>query len=1334
MSALPVPPPDDLFGEPPRPHRRFHWQRIVRWVAAAIGILVVLIAASIFVLLHNARFHRFLLRTAEEETSAALGTRVVAGDYALSWSGISPTVDLYNAVVYGAAPYVQPPLLQIDHIRIGVRIVSVLRRTWYLNEVRIDHPVVRMLVDAHGQNNLPQPKSTSQKHTSLFEMAVRHVLLDNGEVYYNDRKSSLDADLHQLMFQSTFDTSRQSYSGKLGYSNGHLQFGAYGPLPHSLEAEFQATPSMLALRHAALSSGNSQFVVNATLENYSQPRVQATYTAVLDTGEFRRLLQNPSLPAGIVRLSGSAQYLSDPKRPLLETVTLNGNIASEELAVVTPSVRAGINDIAGHYEVSGGNLTVNDLRAHLLGGELTARVVMRDISGASQSRLQAHLRGLSLANLKALANTPSLQPIALTGTLNADADAAWGKTLNNLVARADANIGGNAGTTKGTARALPITSTIHARYAAARDEITLTNSYLRTPQSSLRLNGTVGQRSSLAVEAQSADLHELEDVANAFSSQRPPQPLGLSGTASFAGSIRGSTKTPQITGQLNAANLSVHGTALRLLRTNVSLSPSQAALRNGELDAVPRGRITFNLSTGLKHWSFTNTSPLKASLNASQINVADLAKLAGSQAPVSGLLSASVSVQGSESNPAGQGTLTLTQAKFAQEPIQSLSLNFQGTGNEVHGALNLRSPAGPAQAQFQYSPKQEGYQLQVNASRIRLDHLQTLKARQLQAAGVLDLHAEGQGTLRNPQLTASLTIPQLKLQDQTISGLALQLNVADHVANVSLDSQVVNTAVRARAKVNLTGAYETEATLDTQAIPLQAILTAYAPTQAADISGQTELHATLRGPLKNFAQLDAHATIPTLQMNYKDTMQIAAAGPIHVDLSKGVLTLQRANLRGTDTNLELQGSIPVTNSGPMSLLLLGNVDLRLAQLVDSDITSSGQLHFDINSFGNRANPDVQGQVQIVKANFADPDLPVGLQNANGVLTLTRDRLEVTQFQGTMGGGNVTASGGVVYRPKLAFDLAAEVENMRLLYPQGMRESVNARLTLMGNPQTARLGGRVDLTNLSFTQDFDLSSFMGQFSGDTAPTPPQSFAQNLDLDVALRSTSNVNLSTRTLSLGGTANLRVTGTAAQPVILGRINLTGGDLIFNGNRYVLEAGTMDFVNPAQTEANVNLTATTTIQQYNIHVQFQGPMDRLRTSYTSDPALPSSDIINLLAFGQTTEGSAANPAPGNLGAESTVAGQVSSQVTSRIEKIAGISHLSLDPLLSCNQQTPGSCITVQQRVTGQIYVTFSTDVNAIQNETIELQYQATPRVTFTGTRDQNGGFGFDTRITKTW
>ena len=185
-------------------------------------------------------------------------------------------------------------------------------------------------------------------------------------------------------------------------------------------------------------------------------------------------------------------------------------------------------------------------------------------------------------------------------------------------------------------------------------------------------------------------------------------------------------------------------------------------------------------------------------------------------------------------------------------------------------------------------------------------------------------------------------------------------------------------------------------------------------------------------------------------------------------------------------------------------------------------------------------------------------------------------------------------------------------------------------------------------------------------------------------------------------------------SNPVIVGRANLTGGDLIFLGNRYVVQGGTIAFVNSVETEPVVNLQVKTTIQQYNIAMRFQGPLDRLRTNYTSDPSLPPADIIQLLAFGKTQE--AANAAPSQsttLGAESLVASQVTGQVTSRITKAAGISQLSVDPQLGSNgNQQPGARITVQQRVTSKLFVTFSTDVTTTQNTAVQMQYETQSQV----------------------
>ncbi len=189
-------------------------------------------------------------------------------------------------------------------------------------------------------------------------------------------------------------------------------------------------------------------------------------------------------------------------------------------------------------------------------------------------------------------------------------------------------------------------------------------------------------------------------------------------------------------------------------------------------------------------------------------------------------------------------------------------------------------------------------------------------------------------------------------------------------------------------------------------------------------------------------------------------------------------------------------------------------------------------------------------------------------------------------------------------------------------------------------------------------------------------------------------------------------------------------------NGDRFLLTGGTVQFVNPSETQPVVNLTLSTTIQQYNINLRFNGPVDQLRTQYSSDPALPSADIINLLAFGQTTEAAANSATPADQAAESLVASQVSSQVTSRVSKIAGISQLSINPVLagSSSQGPPGANITIQQRVTGNLFVTFSTNVASTQSQTIQGQYQLSPRVAVSATRDPNGGFAVDTLIKKTW
>ncbi len=770
------------------------------------------------------------------------------------------------------------------------------------------------------------------------------------------------------------------------------------------------------------------------------------------------------------------------------------------------------------------------------------------------------------------------------------------------------------------------------------------------------------------------------------------------------------------------------------------------SLQNGDLE-LAKGKLTFNVQSGLHDWSHLPSSPFTITANASQLSIADLAHAANVATPVTGTLSANISAHGTQLNPIGQGEINLRNANVEGEPIQLANVRFQGTGDEVHTNLVIKLAAGTTQGQITYYPKQEGYDLQLQAINIELQRLQSLRQRNIDASGTLNLTASGRGTLKDPQAKASLTIPELNIQKQQIRNVNLQAEVINHQATFALASQVLNTLLKAQGKVALTGDYYADASFDTPVIQLQPLLAVYSPAQAARTTGQTEIHATIRGPLKNKQLLEAHLNVPTLAVTYQApgvdaghtvTLQIASVKPIRADYANQVLSLQPGEIKGTDTDIRFQGRLPLADANASATLSVqGGIDLALAEAFDPTLTSNGQMQFDINAAGHDPAENVAGVVRIVNASFATPDTPVGLSNANGVLTLRRDRLDITSFSGNVGGGTVTASGGVAYRPAVQFNIGIKGNDVRMIYPQSVRCDLGLNLAMTGTTESAVLQGQVTVNGLSFTPDFDLNNFMNQFNGVATPPPTGGFADNLKLAVAIRTAAELNAASPTVSLQGLANLRVVGTASDPVIIGRASLTGGDVIFLGNRYVVQGGTIAFVNSSETEPVVNLEVQTDIQQYKISLRFRGPIDRLQTNYSSDPALAQADIIHLIAFGNTEEAANASPSQSTTqSAEALVASQGRGQVTGNLLKALGVSQISLDPQLgatTANQQQ-GARLTVRQRVTSKLYVTFSSDVTTTQFSAVQLQYQLNNKWSVSGVRDQNGGFGLDGRYHKSF
>jgi uncharacterized protein involved in outer membrane biogenesis len=149
-------------------------------------MLLLLAAIGGYVYLKSNSFQQFALHEIAQQADLATGGRSEIGGLDFNLSTL--TAHLYNITLRGTEGRDQPPLLHADKLTVRLKIISALRRQVALRELLIEHPVVHMQISSDGKNNLPaSPPSQSSSNTSVFDLAVQHAQLTNGEVNYNDR-------------------------------------------------------------------------------------------------------------------------------------------------------------------------------------------------------------------------------------------------------------------------------------------------------------------------------------------------------------------------------------------------------------------------------------------------------------------------------------------------------------------------------------------------------------------------------------------------------------------------------------------------------------------------------------------------------------------------------------------------------------------------------------------------------------------------------------------------------------------------------------------------------------------------------------------------------------------------------------------------------------------------------------------------------------------------------------------------------------------------------------------------------------------------------------------
>jgi len=668
-----------------------------------------------------------------------------------------------------------------------------------------------------------------------------------------------------------------------------------------------------------------------------------------------------------------------------------------------------------------------------------------------------------------------------------------------------------------------------------------------------------------------------------------------------------------------------------------------------------------------------------------------------------------------------------------QVRLSNAELRFFAPGTEKTGGAGIVT----GNAAYRFADGSLVTEL-VGAS-LPLANFGKIQSASLPLNGQITFRLKSSGPVRQPVAEGSFRVVDLQIGKEVVGSFDGDLNSDGKEARLKLGSAMSEGAISGGISVAWADPMPVDGKVSIHNINLDPYLLNALHLKTFPGHGTADGDITVKGEIKHPENLVVDSNFTKLVLTY-DVMKLENSGPIHLSSTRDNLKIISARMQGPNTNIDLSGSVQFTGRRTLAMKLNGTLDLRLLSAYVKDVDIGGHLDVNASFEGTLDRPRIIGRMKLLDVSARSADFPTGLSNMKGDLIFDANRLFFDNVTGEAGGGVLALGGTVNYSEKpMRYDITAKTDRIRVRYPEGISWLVGGGLRLAGTLDGGLLTGKVIIQRVNLNAGLESAGIL--VSSDTGGGATSNFLRNLQFDVEASSTPDARMEWPGAQLEAEASLRVRGTAEHPILLGHIHVLSGELYFHNTRYRVARGDLNFANPFRLDPVVNVEATTNIQQYEITLNFSGQSSKLSLSYRSDPPLPASDIITLLALGQTSSESALRTGgttqTGSSGATALLSEAISSQLGGRVERLFGITRFRVDPGLNGvtatgSGQNATARITVEQQVTRNLTVLYESNVNSTQQQVIQVEYIINRNVSVVALLDQNGTFGIDVKIKK--
>jgi translocation and assembly module TamB len=1048
-----------------------------------------------------------------------------------------------------------------------------------------------------------------------------------------------------------------------------------------------------------------------------------------------------------------------------------GVVGSVKLGKATASVIAENDQVA-----------INNLSAEVMEGKIDGNATIA-LNDSRLSDIKANFVNLNLGKLLAMQGG---RVIPIEGNTTGKVDLTFnGTNFKEASGTLTADIEASAKTEDNGF--IPLTGRVAA--TATKGIFDLDYARLNTANTSLNATGKFdlnGDGSDLTLALNSSKAGEIVRIIRTLNlsptleDQLDTYQADFAGNFVFNGKITGNISDPLLDGRASLDSIILRDKDLGSLATNILVTPTGLELRDGTLQERDGGNITFNViapSVG------TNNIAVQAKLNnistGNILSALPIKSLPDSLKNLKAKASGNLDLRGLPNEMQGEANISAKDGSVNGQTFDTLETRAIFDGNLVKlETFEAKFGNGLLTGNGFYRTDSTEFDFDVKGNDIPVERVLAFFPKNdsiPEVEGNIDLTAKATGRSSD---TTSYNVrfkgvgQDVVINNNSFGNVSFEGNTVNQILSANFVARIQGQPLNAIGSLNFANPdlpLQGETTLNkTNLAPLIAIFRKPDPDSVA-LGGTATGKVLFAGNLSQlndqgervFTTDDLSGTGEFSQFNLQiDETPLIATNPIRLKFDPNAIELlEPANFSGGGSNVVVSGTKALSASGTNNLSVDGKINLRILNAISENIFFSGLANVAVRLTGpnDTARLNGTGQLENGSASTFVGSQRITFERLKGNILFTTNQVQVEQVTGFLGGGKVTASGGILLNglSLQRFRIDVRGNSITAPLPKDFITTGNADIEISGKREgrniNAFISGQFIATRSVYRKDIDLADLI---SGRTdrslstgTGTSDSSILGTTNLDIRIIGRNAFVVRNNLADLTASADLRVTGDVDFPQVSGRITADSGTIFFRDNRYEVQRGVLTFPpNTNGIDPIINLQAETDIKGYQIFLNLNGSLsdtESLRAVTRSNPALPQDDVLSLI-----TTGNLADSDKGLLGSGgvNTVAGVLTDEIINKplsraTDKLFGLNRFELDPIVSGQRGNPTARLTVGRQINKNLLVTYSTNLSEDQNQVLALEYRVSNRLSLVAQYEQRSlsnvtqnrnNFSFEVRLRK--